>query len=102
MLRGWSDDPAVRRERDRDRARLASKAWRFSIMATEFYFTPGLHLKDGRIIRDLDDATDFARDCPGGVLIFQRKVVLRLQIDDFVTAITSVAVRRLVTWRVCG
>src|SRR5215813_418790 len=25
MLRGWSDDPAVRRERDRDRARLASK-----------------------------------------------------------------------------
>jgi hypothetical protein len=23
-------------------------------MATEFYFTPELHLKDGRIIRDLD------------------------------------------------
>jgi hypothetical protein len=25
-------------------------------MTIEFYFTPELHLKDGRIIRDLDDA----------------------------------------------
>ena len=32
-------------------------AWRFRSMAIEFYFTPELHLKDGRIIRDLDDAT---------------------------------------------
>ena len=31
-------------------------------MAIEFYFTPELHLKDGRIIRDLDDATGFARE----------------------------------------
>jgi hypothetical protein len=31
-------------------------------MATEFYFTPELHLKDGRIIRDLDDAASFARE----------------------------------------
>jgi hypothetical protein len=31
-------------------------------MATEFYFTPELHLKDGRIIRDLDDAANFARE----------------------------------------
>jgi hypothetical protein len=29
--------------------------------ATEFYFTPELHLKDGRI-RDLDDAASFARE----------------------------------------
>ena len=28
-------------------------AWRFRSMPTEFYFTPELHLKDGRIIRDL-------------------------------------------------
>jgi hypothetical protein len=27
-------------------------------MATEFYFTPELHLRDGRIIRDLEDAKD--------------------------------------------
>jgi hypothetical protein len=31
-------------------------------MATEFYFTPELHLKDGRIICDLDDAVSFARE----------------------------------------
>jgi hypothetical protein len=31
-------------------------------MATEFYFTPELLLKDGRIIRDLDDAASFARE----------------------------------------
>jgi hypothetical protein len=31
-------------------------------MSTEFYFTPGLHLKDGRIIRNLEDAASFARE----------------------------------------
>jgi hypothetical protein len=31
-------------------------------MAIEFYFTPELHLKDGRIIRHLDDAASFARE----------------------------------------
>jgi hypothetical protein len=29
---------------------------------TEFYFTPELHLRDGRIIRELDDAAGFARE----------------------------------------
>jgi hypothetical protein len=37
-------------------------AGRFRSMAIEFYFTPELHLKDGRIIRDLDDAASFARE----------------------------------------
>jgi hypothetical protein len=31
-------------------------------MPIEFYFTPELHLKDRRIIRDLDDAASFARE----------------------------------------
>jgi hypothetical protein len=31
-------------------------------MPIEFNFTPELHLKDGRIIRDLDDAASFARE----------------------------------------
>jgi hypothetical protein len=31
-------------------------------MAAEFYFTPELHLKDGRIIRDLEDAASFGRE----------------------------------------
>ena len=31
-------------------------------MPIEFYFTPELHLKDGRNNRDLDDAASFARE----------------------------------------
>jgi hypothetical protein len=31
-------------------------------MTVEFYFTPELHLKDGRVIRDLNDAASFARE----------------------------------------
>jgi hypothetical protein len=31
-------------------------------MVAEFYFTPELHLKDRRIIRNLDDAVSFARE----------------------------------------
>jgi hypothetical protein len=31
-------------------------------MAIQFYFTAELHLRDGRIIRDLDDAISFARE----------------------------------------
>jgi hypothetical protein len=31
-------------------------------MAFEFYFTPELHLRDGRVIRNLSDAIGFARE----------------------------------------
>jgi hypothetical protein len=31
-------------------------------MAIEFHFTPELHLRDGRVIRHLDDAIIFARE----------------------------------------
>jgi hypothetical protein len=31
-------------------------------MAIEFYFKPELHLRDGRIICDLDDGVSFARE----------------------------------------
>jgi hypothetical protein len=34
--------------------------WRSPSMAVEFYFTPELHLRDGRVIRDLEDAISFA------------------------------------------
>ena len=40
----------------------AGSARRLCGMATEFYFTPELLLKDGRIIRDLEDAASFARE----------------------------------------
>jgi hypothetical protein len=45
-------------------------------MAIEFYFTPELHLKDGRIIRDLDDATSFAREQETRPGVDQRDEVL--------------------------
>jgi hypothetical protein len=51
-------------------------AWRFRSMATEFYFTPELHLKDGRIIRDLDDAASFAREQEARPGVDQRDEVL--------------------------
>ena len=31
-------------------------------MAIEFHFTPELHLRDGRVIRHLNDAVGFARE----------------------------------------
>jgi hypothetical protein len=51
-------------------------AWRFRAMAIEFYFTPELHLKDGRIIRDLDDAMSFAREQEARPGVDQRDEVL--------------------------
>jgi hypothetical protein len=43
----------------------AGNVRRFRDMAIEFYFTPELHLKDGRIGRDLEDAASFAREQEG-------------------------------------
>jgi hypothetical protein len=45
-------------------------------MATEFYFTPELHLMDGRIIRDLDDAMSFAREQEARPGVDQRDEIL--------------------------
>jgi len=51
-------------------------AWCFRSTAIEFYFTPELHLKDGRIIRDLDDATSFAREQEARPGVDQRDEIL--------------------------
>ena len=42
----------------------------------EFYFTPELHLRDGRIIRHLEDALSFAREQEARPGIDQRDEVL--------------------------
>src|SRR5205807_9972195 len=42
----------------------------------EFYFTPELHLRDGRIIRDLEDALIFAREQQARPGVDQRDEVL--------------------------
>jgi hypothetical protein len=45
-------------------------------MAADFYFTPELHLKDGRVIRDIEDALSFAREQEARPGIDQRDEVL--------------------------
>jgi hypothetical protein len=45
-------------------------------MISEFYFTPELHLRDGRIIRDLGDAAGFAREQEARPGVDQRDEVL--------------------------
>jgi hypothetical protein len=45
-------------------------------MQSEFYFTPELHLKDGRIIRNLEDAAGFAREQEARPGVDQRDEVL--------------------------
>jgi hypothetical protein len=57
-------------------AGISGTAWCFRSMAIAFYFTPELHLKDGRIIRDLDDATSFAREQEARPGVDQRDGVL--------------------------
>jgi hypothetical protein len=42
--------------------RLPERPAQPDVLAIEFYFTPELHLKDGRIIRDLEDAASFVRE----------------------------------------
>jgi hypothetical protein len=45
-------------------------------MAVEFNFTPELHLRDGRIIRNLADAIDFAREQEARPGVDQRDEIL--------------------------
>lgn len=45
-------------------------------MATAFYFTPELRLKDGRVIRDIADALSFAREQEARPGVDQRDEVL--------------------------
>jgi hypothetical protein len=51
-------------------------AWRFLSMAAEFHFTPELHLKDGRVIRDIADALSFAREQEARPGVDQRDEIL--------------------------
>src|SRR5262245_60903208 len=50
--------------------------FQFHSFFAETFFTPELHLKDGRIIRDLDDATTFAREQEARPGVDQRDEVL--------------------------
>jgi hypothetical protein len=65
--------PALRRL---PQTELLAQPGVLSTMATEFYFTPELHLKDGRIIRDLEDAKAFAREQEARPGVDQRDEIL--------------------------
>jgi hypothetical protein len=45
-------------------------------MTIEFHFTPELHLRDGRIIRHLEDAESFAREQEARPGVDQRDEIL--------------------------
>jgi hypothetical protein len=47
-------------------------------MTPEFYFTPELRLKDGRVIRDIEDALGFAREQEPRPGVDQRDEVLHM------------------------
>ena len=68
-------------------------------MTIEFYFTPELHLRDGRIIRDLDDAASFAREQESRPGVDQRDEVLhkieRAQTEETAHAAAHLFVRWL-------
>ena len=49
---------------------------RYGSMIPEFYFTPELHLRDGRSIRNLDDAAGFAREQEARPGVDQRDEIL--------------------------
>src|SRR5205809_7907838 len=74
-------------------------AWRFRSMAAAFYFTPELHLKDGRIIRDIGDALNFAREQEARLGVDQRDEILhkmeRAEIKEDVHAASHVFLRWL-------
>ena len=65
-------------------------------MPIEFHFTPKLHLKDGRIIRDLDDAASFAREQEVRPGVDQRDEVLHKRAEDRETA--HAAAHAFVRW----
>jgi hypothetical protein len=66
-------------------------------MPIEFYFTPELHLKDGRIIRDLDDAASFAREQEVRPGVDQRDEVLH-KIERAEDRETHAAAHAFVRW----
>jgi hypothetical protein len=67
-------------------------------MVPEFTFTPELHLRDGRIIRNLDDAAGFAREHEARPGVDQRDEVLHAIERAQTTEEAHAAAHRFVRW----
>lgn len=67
-------------------------------MAIEYYFTPELHLRDGRIIRHLDDAIGFAREQEMRPGVDQRDEVLHMMERAGTREEAHAAAQQFVRW----
>src|SRR5262245_3906018 len=67
-------------------------------MIAEFAFTPELHLRDGRIIRDLADAIGFAREQEARPGVDQRDEILHAIERAQTKEQAHAAARRFVRW----
>lgn len=67
-------------------------------MAIEFHFTPELHLRDGRIIRHLDDAIGFAREQETRPGVDQRDEILHAMERAATREQAHAAAHRFLRW----
>lgn len=67
-------------------------------MTIEFRFTPELHLRDGRIIRDLNDAIGFAREQETRPGVDQRDEVLHVMERATTREQAHAAAHRFLHW----
>lgn len=67
-------------------------------MIPEFFFTPELHLRDGRIIRDLEDAAGFVREQEVRPGVDQRDEILHAIERAQTTEQAHAAAHRFIRW----
>jgi hypothetical protein len=70
----------------------------YAAMAIEFRFTPELHLRDGRVIRDLNDAIGFAREQETRPGVDQRDEVLHVMERATTREQAHAAAHRFLHW----
>jgi hypothetical protein len=67
-------------------------------MPIEFHFTPELHLRDGRVIRHLEDAINFAREQELRPGVDQRDEILHAMERARTTEEAHAAAHRFLRW----
>ncbi len=70
----------------------------YAVMAIDFHFTPELHLRDGRVIRHLNDAISFAREQETRPGVDQRDEVLHAMERATTREEAHVAAHQFLRW----
>jgi hypothetical protein len=70
----------------------------YAAMAFAFNFTPELHLRDGRVIRHLDDAVNFAREQELRPGVDQRDEILHVMERATTQEEAHAAAHRFLRW----